>query len=929
MTARMRIVTLPAVVPSEWADVPTGSAIGLLEPAHALNRIVILRLNGEYVLRRDWGRLVNAGDEIEWLLDPPGDRESFRTILQIAVVAAALIPGAQGFAPWLAAASVAYNLLVPPHIPEAGAAAGSVFSTSVGGNAARLDDPIWRVCGIDKITPPFAGLPYVEFVDDDGDDIDNVQFYYGVFAVGYGPYDLLADFLGKTPVSHYQDVLVHALLAPGEQPTVARANVVSSQDISAFDLEAGTYVGGYVACPPSTTVSSIGVDVFAAQGLGATDEDGDPVAVTVEWRVEYRVINDGGTPIGAWILAPSGTLSKSVSTNTPQRWSNRFTISPPARVEVRVARSNLRDRRPNARDGIQWVGLRGYLTDPAPLDPDTSHYEIVLRASQQLSQANQNDINLIVQGKCRTWTPDDGWNCELKDWDNYVATRTPAWWLADMWSDATWGEGLPDERINLQGLYDWAQTTDPRQDRFDYTFSNTTDAWSASQLIARAGRARVFRRYGVRTLTRDEFIELPGTAFTPRMCVAGTGMVVDEALPDMNTPDGVIAQFKSNRKWDQDFVECPCPGVTVMERPIYRQYPGIQGRTHAQREGLYDAADMALRTRTVSFQTEMQAVLTSFLEATRWLPQIANYGQTGDVAFWDADTLVMGLTEPADFSVTPVYLALRRDDGSLTAPVVVTPGPTRYDITLPAAPDFDLVLDDGTRERPVFLLGPALSNEVVKPSSITDGGRSAKGAQYYKVVAVIDDDRVHEADNAYLPGPGDVQDPVLIPGDDEGGGGALYLPNLSTTIVVAFAAAPDGNQKAIYHLYNIGTAAGEAYGLPPTDVPNQWLLFGAVDPTVAALFEARFTYVGGDQPYGVVTGVATPPTGGDALDTWLNLGTSRSVELLQDTDADTAAGIIARAANLRLEIRAVGETVTQATATIILLATRQDPVDHF
>ena len=88
------------------------------------------------------------------------------------------------------------------------------------------------------------------------------------------------------------------------------------------------------------------------------------------------------------------------------------------------------------------------------------------------------------------------------------------------------------------------------------------------------------------------------------------------------------------------------------------------------------------------------------------------YGTTGDVAFWDVGTLTMGLTEPPDWTQAPLFLTLIRDDGTTTEPVEVTAGAEPNEVVLPEAPDFDLVLDDGTRERPKYVLG---ATDIVRP----------------------------------------------------------------------------------------------------------------------------------------------------------------------------------------------------------------------
>lgn len=875
---------------------------------------VMCRYQEKWLLRAGWDRVPTFGEPVEFV-EVAGNKEEFRTILTVAAVAAAAvsggaslagIPGAAGYssiASYFAAASLAYNLIVPPSGPEQPPPPKDIFAASISGNQARLDDPIWRTLGIDRISPPFAGMPYTRFVDDDGDNVDNEQYLYAVLAGGYGPVDILAEFLGTTPLGHYKDILVRRVLQPGEQPTIAKANVFTSQDIGGFELNPRTSVGSYVACPPGKTVSQIEVDIIAPNGLGAVDSDGATVDVTAKWIVQARRINDAGAPLSSFRTVPGGIEERTLQTNTQQRWTGTYEISPPGRVEVRVYRTNNAVTSPQARDTIQWVGLRGFSSEPAPLNPNTWHYELVMRSSKQVSQVNQSDINLFVQGKTRTWSPGGGWSCAIGDWANYTANRSPAWGLADLWSDPNWGEGLPDERIDLQGLYDFAQTNAARQDRCDYTFSSTTDAWSASQLIARTGRARVFRRYGVRTLRRDELAELGETAFTARMCRAGTSMTMVEKRPQYTDPDGIIAEYRSNVTWDRATVECPCPGIVSMERPVYKSYPGIQGRTHALREGLYDAADMALRQRTVQFETEMQAVCTSFMAPVRWMPQIYGYGQTGDVVDWNAATLVMSLSEPADFSRAPIYLTLRRDDGSITEPVLVTAGPTANDIRLTSAPDFTLVLNDGKRERPVFLLGPAMSDEIVKVASISDAGAS-DGAPFFSVTAVVDDPLVHTVDNAYLPGPGDDQDPIGLPGDDaaepgqdivvlEGGSYVWGQPLLGGAVAWELYLNTDGSASIV------DTSVPVTY---PLD--RQWVA-SPIEPATAALYEVIFS---------VANPFYNDAITGSAINTWLNLGTARSWHL----DASINASVDRQDVVIDVQIRLADDGSLQTSARYIV-----------
>lgn len=915
--SRARIIAVPGG-PEEWHELVIGAPLRASMPSDH-HGPVVLRLNGQFLLRKDWPEVVEDDLEVEWLIDQPGGKEDLRTVLQIAVVVAAIV--APTFAPYLAAVSVAYNLLVPPTIPDQPAPGEAVYNAALAGNRARLDDPIWRVCGLDNITPPFAAQPYLEF-DSNGD-----QYYYAIFAVSYGPLDLLAAFVGKTPIGNLTDVIRKDLLDPGVQPSLALANVVTSSEVSGLEMKPGRYVpggAGYVACQPMRTCKSIGWDIIAPQGLGRVPTEDLPLAtVTVRWQVEYREIDDSGRPLGDFQII--ATEERTLSTQTPFRYSGKADLPTPARVEVRIARIDPGDSDANARQQLEWAGLRGYLQDAAPLNQYVTHYEVVLRASQQLSAQSQTDFHLIVYGKTRTWSVESGWSTAQGNFGDYAASRNPAWWLADLWSDPIWGEGLPDERIDLAGLLDLATLWEQRQDRFDFTFTSRLDAWAASQMIATAGRARVFRRYGVRTLARDGLATMGEKAFTPRNTMGAMPMA--ETLPRASDPDGVVIEYTSNVTWDVAQIECPCPGVDVITRPIFTRLDGVKGYHHALREGLYHAADMALRQRTVSCQTEMQAVLAAFLLPVRWMPQTINYGQTGDVAFWDADTLAMGLTEQADFTRGALYLTLQRDDGSLTDPVLVLPGATVWDVVLPDVPDFTLVLNDATRERPMFLLGTMADVQIVKISAIKSAGQSSVGAQYFNIEGVVDDPVVHMVDNPYLPGPDDIQDPVVVP-SDPGQSGTVLIVNLTPTVdqyaqASSFNTGGVGAGPSQFVFKNDGSVRRIAVSDGNVTPPRMWMLFGLVDTSVAALYEIRFTYRPDYYPlsfyyahsyaYGAVNG---PPNTDGPLDTWLSLDVDRTIGLTTVSPTDGPNVI----APVLVEIRKIGAAAVSAQGFFILHA---------
>jgi hypothetical protein len=906
----------------ETRVVLVGTRIRDLAPTE-FEGLLVCRYNGEWLLREHWDERVQFGDRVEWF-DYPQGREGVRLLLAVAIVVASIFY--QPAVPYLVAANAAYNLLVPPRqqgLPNQPPPASGVFSASLAGNAARLDQPIWRNFGRVKITPPFASNPYTEFRAHNATTptVDCDQYYFAVFCLGIGDKDIEKAFIDKTSILHFKDILVSQYLAPGVQPSQAKLNVVTSDEVSsALTLDTGAYVGGYAACRPGDLANYVSVDVGASQGLGSSG------SLTMTWQVEIRQINDYGAPVGSWTVL--GSESRTGFTNTPQRWTSRYTVAVPMRCEIRVVRTDVKSTDPSARHSLEWIGLRAEIqTTGTLLNQHAAHYEVVMRASDQLSAFSQKDFSMIVREKVRTWSPGGGWAAA-------TFTRNAAWALAELWSSDIWGEGQPDERIDLATLYAWSVTLDARQDHFDYSFTTAVDSAEASQLIARSGRARTFRRAGVYTLARDEWTDVPFMAMTPRNTLAKS-MKLSAGLPNSLQPDGVIVEYQDQVTWDTKTIECPCPGFTVtsvsspryngalpmMSNPVYLPLEGIQGAYHAEREGLYLAYDMALRQTKVKAKMEMEGQLLAYLDTCLWQPLLSGYGQAGDVAYWNATTLVMGLTEKPDWTQgSPLYLILQRKDGTLTDAVAVTPGPTDFDVQLLVAPDFNLVLDSGLQERPKFLLGLAdSSSEIVKVQRLTDGGNE-DGVQFIDVDCVIDDERVHTADNFLLPGPGVVQDPI-DDGADSGGGGVIVIPTLTAKTVESGTNGGSAGTAASLTFNNDGSVSVTSGSLSAGSNTGQWNI-ATITSAQAGLYEIRFTvqpiytfiYLP-DQHSAHGTSNAALSAGSAAAGSWLALSTNRKIEV-DNTMLQDGLGVIT--AKVLAEIRETATGIVQASAMMSL-----------
>lgn len=930
-----------------WSDNPlqpiaqsravlAGTRIGDLLPAGWGRRRVVCKYNGRYILRAGWECPAQAGDVIEFHELVEG-RNALRTILQIVVVAAAIfMPATLGFVAgsWQAAAvgaaisiggSLLVNALLPIELPQMpqSQSPGSVYNVAVSGNQARVDQAIPVIYGRHLVKPDFAGEPYFIY-DEDGDQVG-----YFLYCIGHGHFEIEQELIGRTLLSGFQDVTIAQLLEPGEQPTEVLATVVTSREVIAMDLPAGRRVGGFAACAPTKKVRAIGIDFVCPRGQG----------IDIDVQITVREIDDSGNGLTPWTVLANETITG--TTAKPTRVSKLYEFSTSNRPDVSVARTSPFNDDPGTPNEIQWSALRGYLDADAPLCVTASHYELVIRASEQLSSASSNQFGLVVGRKLQTVVMGES---GLYIGGPLVVTRNPFLALYDAWTNPAYvSNPLPDSRIDTATLIALAQQADQRQDRCDIVFDSFVSGWEAAATIARTGRATPFRRNGVHSVARDEAQELTVTAFDARSILPGS-FTSSQSLPGSETADGVIVEYFDYRAWDWVEIECPAPGYTVtdpddprynpalpsMAKPERKRFKGITGPKHAEREGLFEATWPKYRRRTNSWGTELQGMLPAFGREVGIAPAMPRaYAQSGDVAFWDADTLVMGLTEPVAFEPGEThYIRLVRDDGSVTPAIVVDPGPTPNDVVLAFAPDFTLVLDDGTRERPRYQFGTAdLLAKAVRITDITHQGVGDDGSQTFTITGIADDARVHAADNHLLPAPGEEQD-LPVPGEPGGGGGGggggdtVLIVDMSATYAVeAYISAGFSGETTLGFRFNPdGTLSASvngswASGWPwfGSARPARWQRFAPVDDSEAAQFEVRATL----QSTQVFDPADSTLTG--AIGSWQGLGVERSWVLAWDRGSAPTDLTNGRLTRLRLQVREASTGLVQDTATLQLV----------
>lgn len=638
---------------------------------------IILR-NGEAVLRGDWKQPVEAGDVMAIALLPQGgddsDIESIIMMIVVAVIAyyTGIYVGAEygavaGYAAQTAVGIVGSMLVSAmagqPSAQGSGASSfGEVsptYSLGAQGNMARLEQAIPIQYGRVKIYPDFAASPYLEYAG-------NEQYLYQLFVIGVGEYDIEAIRIEDTLVGNFEEVETQ-IVPPGGTLTLFPSAVATSTEVAGQELLQSNIVGPFSANDSGTSANYLAVDVVASRGLYSYSGSA-LIAKSITVRVDAREIDADGAPVGSWVALATEIVSG--ATATPQRYSFRYAVTP-GRYEVRLERLDAKDTSTGAGHELDWTGLRAYLLDDATFG-NVTLLAVKIRATNNLSQQSSRKFNVVCTRRLYTWTG--------AAWAGPSATRSIAWALAD----ACRTVGLPDSRIDLDGLVALDAEWTTRGDAFDGRFDNIGTFWEALSKIARAGRAKPFMQGGIVHFRRDAAVTLPVALYSMRNIVRNS-FSMEFVTPTEDTADSVQVSYFDSSTWKPRRLTCALPGSTI-NRPAKIELFGVTNREQAYREGIYYAAANRYRRTLIKFTTEMEGFIPSYGDLVAISHDLPQWGQFGEVTDWDGGTLVATLSESVTFGTGTHYCALRKRDGGVDGPYVVTAGAAANQIVLASAP---------------------------------------------------------------------------------------------------------------------------------------------------------------------------------------------------------------------------------------------------
>lgn len=800
---------------------------------------VVCNLNGQWLPRAAWRRRLADGDLVQFIALPQGggeggsDMNSILRVVLIAVVSYFTMgAGAVGSGGWAAGSSAMLNAagtglsgagmmvggamflagaalvntLIPLPKPAGldasigGRTSSPTYSMTAQGNQARLGQPIPVMYGRNMTYPDFAAQPYVEYAG-------NEQYLYQLFLIGQGKYDVEAVRIEDTPVDNFEEI-TYEVVAPGADVTLFPTNVVTSTEVAGQEAEYGVALGPFVATDGATNANALAIDIVFPYGMYYATELGQFEQRSVTWTVEAQKIDGSGTPLAGWITL--GYESYAATTTTPQRRSYRYGVQS-GRYQVRLTRTNTKDTSDRAGNTIAWAGLRAYVQNSTDYG-NVTLLAMRMRSSNSLSAQASRKVNVISTRKLKTWSSASGWSA------TEVATRNPAWALADIWKNADYSVGLSDARIELAGHEALAAVATSRGDTCDIIFDAQTTVMDAATQVARTVRAVPFLQGGVAQVVRDQAQTSPVALFSQRNIVRGS-VALQYLMPSEATADAIEVTYWDSSVFAWRQVVAALPGST-QSNVAKVTIPGITNRQRAWQEGMYMAANNRYRRRLVKFRTEMEGFIPAFGDLVALQHDMPRWGQSGEIVVWDEPTRTAILSEPLDWSAGGAHsLSFRLRNGSTSGPYAVVIGTDAYHVVLtdwdpgdeenPGDPTPDTGAE---RERSHFAFGPSNAQYVLCRVL----GIAPKSAEHVELSCVVESDYVHTADTGAAPGDGAWQLPSRFTSPVVAGLIAHSMPDDIDKMVISWQPAPGAD----HYLLEISAGDGQWTRIGDTSACN-------------------------------------------------------------------------------------------------------------
>lgn len=626
MSAEVQILAQPHLLRSDvyQAVAPQGLSVAeILGPgAHDGLHVMI----GDVPIPRElWHRVrPRAGTQVVVKAIPQdggGAKDVLRIVATIAVVVgaallapygAALLTGGFGAsaattalvqAGLTLAGTLLVNALIPPQAPETRSNTGIERLPSLSGsrNRARPYEPLPKLYGEFRFTPPLAARPFTEIQGSD-------QYLRMLLCLNVGPLEIggvevgpgraklthqtaLAGDpirIGETDIAAFEEVEYE--IGTPDQITLYPATVIEQGLAVAMDfsgpvqgefVSAGTYNDNVSAIRTTDTgATEISLDLSAAAFIRFSDPKGKPRNVSVVIRIEYRL-----TGTSPWTQLTETTLTAASQETWRKGW--RWSVTE-GQYDVRVTRVRtiVGADSSSVLTNMVWSTLRTIRTFQDPFnEPNAVVMALRVRATDQL-QGSLDTLNVLGQAVLPVWGG--------ASWTEQ-ATSSPAWAYVDALRGPHLAHPLPDSRLDLDEMIAWAAETAANGLEYHWYHEGNETAFARARAIASTGRAAWSISDGVYTVVRDTAQAEPVQLISPRNSRAFTA---EKQFRDL--PHAVRVEYIDEATWEVAERTVYADGYDETNATLFERLPtkGIKISDQAWKFGRYHLAAAELRPET-------------------------------------------------------------------------------------------------------------------------------------------------------------------------------------------------------------------------------------------------------------------------------------------------------------------------------------------
>ena len=485
--------------------------------------------------------------------------------------------------------------------------------------------------------------------------------------------------------------------------------MISSPEVSNQEfIQLNDSAGFFATCPPGHKGSRFQIDITFPGGCFDPDSTGDIRGRKLQLNVYYVELDDNDNKIGAEIVntitcntlystAVTGPNLNTISTGStsdknqtaitsPLRRSYMFTTPRSARWAVRIVRSTAAPNAQNGTDRFTWAGLRLYEDYPA----GAAYGDVTLLACRiKASQGLGPDASVRVSVKATRRLSPPGGGSEVQTTSGIDA-------FADIYRNAIYGANRPETELDLVTLADlkpkWASY------RFNHIFRNRGTVWEALRTVCAPYAAQPLPLGAYMSISQDGVKPMRSMMFTDANIVAGS-MSINYSFDEEGAADGIEVEYLDPKDLRQMYATYPASALRADKYAL----TGVTDVNWANQYARLVWQRRLGQRKFVTFETELEGLILRIGDRIGIAHNVPKWGDSGLVVGIAGNVLIAD--HDLDWSGAGLrYVLLRKTDGSVTDPIVVTKGSQNHRMVMATA---NAVNVDNEYEYTSFAFGPA------------------------------------------------------------------------------------------------------------------------------------------------------------------------------------------------------------------------------